>query len=62
MLIYCVKCVKFVLINLGSSRFSGEGRFDFKKEVVRVSVAISHPFDKLDLVIDAFQRASIQMI
>ena len=46
----------------GSSRFAGEGGLDLQKEIGGVAEAISHAFDDLDFVIDAFEDAEVHAI
>lgn len=38
----------------GSSRITGEGGFYLQEEEFAVAVAVGHPVDGLDLVVDAF--------
>src|SRR5690606_14031850 len=44
----------------GSSPKSGEGRPDLQEEVGVVPVAVGHPLDDLDLVVDAFDQIGSQ--
>ena len=44
----------------GSSRKSGKISFDLEKEVVVIAEAISHSFDDLDAVVDAFDNTGVE--
>jgi hypothetical protein len=46
-------------LNIGSWQNSGEGGADFQEEVFVIAVAVGHPFDDFDLVVDAFQQAGV---
>ena len=47
---------------IGSSHFAGERSLDFQEEVLCTPETISHAFDNLDAVVNAFQKAGMHGI